>query len=116
MKTFFFLSALLFSTHASAEVIRRDCKFADYQTMTDAVSHEEIRSGKQLRNEVLGVLREEMGPQCFSVLDTSMLVSIPGDDASDYELVTGSSTYHIRIVKSFEQRATFVYLTKKKNK
>lgn len=117
MKYFYLAMTLAFaaSSPAFAEVYKSDCSGKDWALISDSLAKGEVTNGANLKQELAGVLMEEMGPTCTSIFDTENLTGIPGDKLSQYEIETGSALYSLQIIESLENSTTFVSI-KKKNK
>ena len=115
MKSAFCLLALFASTTttfaAPAEMV--SCKAADYRQIESALDRMVVLGGANLKNDVLSLLRQEMGPTC-NVLLARPQIGIPGNHSTTYILASGSETYQIVIHTSVEMpRSAGVYITKK---
>lgn len=115
MKHLYLALALAFSTSvpAFAEVYKNNCSAQDWSFISESLSKGEVTNGANLKQELAGVLMQEMGPTCVSVFDTDNLNGIPGDKLSQYEIETSSALYSLFIIDSLENGATFVSIEKK---
>ena len=104
MKAFLALSALFISMFASAEIVKTPCTTADYEKINAAISSLPITSGKSLKTKVQGVLMQEMGPVCNSVMDTIPRMGIPGRRSQVFELTTAGRTYTVVIGRQVEAK------------
>lgn len=98
------------SMNASAEVLKRRCDAKDYQLIVTALQKGRILAGQEKKNAILGVLAQEMGPQCNQLISTDAQIGIPGDKHSVFELISGSGRAEITIVTGIERRGMAVYL------
>jgi hypothetical protein len=100
MMKFFVLAAVfagLVSQTASAEEFVVPCNFEHYKTLNTALNELTVRSGQELKEEVKGVLAQEMGPTCELVIE--LKVGIPGQSSQDFRLQSESNEYLVTIVK-----------------
>jgi len=101
MKTLFILALLVASFPAQAAITVKDCEPQDWKDISDALSNMKIQAGAKFKGEVVGLLAEEMAPQC-QVQQEVGGHAIPGNHFKLYELTSGSRTYKISVHTSIE--------------
>lgn len=115
MKALLTMIALLTSFSASATIVRTNCTTEQFQMISSALASKkfEVTVGKELKNEVISVMQQEMGPTC-KVYVQSATIGIPGRRTTKFELETGNATYTIVLGRQVEQFPTqWIELSKK---
>lgn len=116
MKSIFALVILLASFNASATVIKSPCNPMSYHYLNEALNTAAARTGSEFRATLQGILAEEMGPRCETVIDTNRMVGIPGRKNVNYEITSTSGSFDITVVDDMESHQVFLFITKAKRR
>ena len=108
------VSVLTFGLVASAqaETIKVDCDFAAYQRLNRALDIAEVRVGAAYKEELKGILGQEMGPVCKVLIDMEPKFGIPGNKYFDYEVTANGVKIDVAIVESLEMNNTIISISK----
>lgn len=108
------IAASFFATQpASAEIFRKACSFKDYKALKKALQKQEVTQGVEHKEDVLDLLSQEWGATCNALIETEVLMGIPGREHDTYEIYSSERHFEVTLVSDMESNRNYVIIEKK---